>query len=343
MTESLRKNCLQVFLCHASEDKPTVRVLYKKLCSEGFQPWLDEETLIGGQDWRLEIADAVRKTHIVLVCLSHRSITKSGFVQKEIKYALDIADEQPEGIIFIIPLKLEECDVPQRLSRWHWVNYFEENGYKQLIRSLKQKASELNIASEEDNSISLEKIGKLYIQRAFEKAIQKFTKKNPTGKIKISLVGWIGVGKSSIINALTEGRYFSERSDSQRIQGVYNWFDNVFLIDLPHYGDKELYEEITTEVEKESDLIIWVVDAATTRLNFFNFDHVYRNLISNLNNPILIIVNRIDMSPLNLLGRQLELIEEMTGIPPIPVSADKGHNIKNLRRLLIKLLEESFI
>ena len=72
----------------------------------------------------------------MIVCLSRASITKTGYVQKEIKVALDVADEQPEGTIFLIPLRLEECEVPQRLSRWHWVNLFEPGGYERLLRAL---------------------------------------------------------------------------------------------------------------------------------------------------------------------------------------------------------------
>ena len=44
----------------------------------------------------------------MLVCLSHNAITKRGYVQKEIRYALDAADEQPESTIYLIPPKLVE-------------------------------------------------------------------------------------------------------------------------------------------------------------------------------------------------------------------------------------------
>ena len=43
-----------------------------------------------------------------------------------------LLDEKPEGTIFIIPLKLEECDVPGRLAKRHWVNYFENDGYQRF-------------------------------------------------------------------------------------------------------------------------------------------------------------------------------------------------------------------
>lgn len=141
---------LRVFLCHSSGDKVTVRRLYNRLNKEGIDVWLDEQKLLPGQDWNREITKAVRSSDVVLVCLSRGSVNKTGYVQKEIKYALDIADEQPdeqpEDTIFVIPLKLEECEVPERLRRWQWLNFFERNGYEQLVRALQHRASTIGIA-----------------------------------------------------------------------------------------------------------------------------------------------------------------------------------------------------
>jgi hypothetical protein len=86
-------------------------------------PWLDEKKILPGDDWDLEIKRAVRTSDIVLVCLSQHSLTKEGYVQKEIKQALDVADEKPDGTTYVIPLKLEPCDVPERLLKWQWLNY----------------------------------------------------------------------------------------------------------------------------------------------------------------------------------------------------------------------------
>ncbi len=129
----------RIFLCHSSADKEAVRRLYHRLRADGFNPWFDEEDLLPGQDWQLEIPKAVRSSTIVLVCLSRFSVNKSGYIQKEIKYALDVADQQPEGAIFIIPVRIEECIVPDRLSQWQWVDLFEEQGYSRILRALIRK------------------------------------------------------------------------------------------------------------------------------------------------------------------------------------------------------------
>ena len=134
---------LKLFLCHSKDDKPKVRELYHRLVADGFDAWLDEENLLPGQDWDLEIRKAVRESDVVVVCLSKGAVTKTGYVQKEIRFALDVADEQPEGTIFIIPAKLEACQVPLRLNKWQWVNLFETVGYEKLKRSLTHRANNL--------------------------------------------------------------------------------------------------------------------------------------------------------------------------------------------------------
>ncbi len=116
MTETRK---LRVFLCHASQDKPIVRELYRRLNTESWiDPWLDEKKLFPGMDWTFEIEKAVETADVVIVCLSKSSVTKEGYVQKELRKILDVADEKPEGTIFVIPLRLDECLVPQRLKSW---------------------------------------------------------------------------------------------------------------------------------------------------------------------------------------------------------------------------------
>src|SRR5947209_15552193 len=135
---------LSVFLCHASENKPIVRELYRRLQDYNVAPWLDEEELIGGQDWDLEIQKAVRKCDVVLVCLTPAFLVKEGYGQKEIKLALDTALEKPEGANYLIPLKLENCQLLERLRPFHAINYFEEGGFDKLIRALQYRCDAKN-------------------------------------------------------------------------------------------------------------------------------------------------------------------------------------------------------
>jgi hypothetical protein len=134
---------LRVFLCHSSEDKAVVRMLFGRLRADGFAPWLDEENILPGQDWDSEIRRAVRASHVVVVCLSASSVTKEGYVQREIGLALGVADEKPAGTIFVIPARLAPCQVPERFAKWHWVNLFDARGYEQLAAALHAREVQL--------------------------------------------------------------------------------------------------------------------------------------------------------------------------------------------------------
>jgi hypothetical protein len=138
------KRSLKVFLCHAHSDVAAVRALYTRLIKDGVDAWLDKEKLLPGQDWEFEIRKAVRESDVVVVCLS-KQFNQAGFRQKEVRIALNEADMKPEGEIFIIPARLDECNVPQSLQRWHWVDLFEDDGYVRLINALRVRAEKIDL------------------------------------------------------------------------------------------------------------------------------------------------------------------------------------------------------
>ena len=140
MTET--KHPLKVFLCHADVDHKPVRALYDRLVADGVDAWLDKENILPGQAWDYEIRKAVRESDAILVCLS-KQFNQAGYRQKEVRLALDVAMEKPEGAIFIIPARLEECETLESLRPWNWVNLFESDGYDKLMRALNVQAEKV--------------------------------------------------------------------------------------------------------------------------------------------------------------------------------------------------------
>ena len=134
----------RIFLAHASEDKPQVKQLYKQLRERGFNPWLDTIDLVPGQNWREEIPRAIKTAAVCLACLSRHSIDKKGYVQREFRYALSACADLPLDAIYLIPVRLDDCDVPDiqiaelglNLRDRHWVDLFEEEGFEQLIAAI---------------------------------------------------------------------------------------------------------------------------------------------------------------------------------------------------------------
>lgn len=139
---------MRVFISHASTDKQMVRSLYNQLRSKGLTPWLDEEDLLPGMNWKIEIERAVRESDVVLVCLSQRALKRTGHLQKEIDVALEIANERAEKGTFLISVRFEECEVPVPLRDRESVNMFDDRGYRRLLHSLNARARELGLSTD---------------------------------------------------------------------------------------------------------------------------------------------------------------------------------------------------
>jgi len=184
------KHLLKVFLCHASQDKPSVRELAQRLSAEGWiDPWLDEKKLLPGQDWRLKIEEAVETSDIVVICLSSNSISKEGFIQKELRYAKEISLEKLEESIFLIPLRIDECDTPRGLRFYQWADYFGEKKnetYNALLESLRLRYEQkLKIEKEEHVRKEKEKLERQATEKVErEKAEREATERIAKEKIE---------------------------------------------------------------------------------------------------------------------------------------------------------------
>ncbi|MBT9312545.1 SUMF1/EgtB/PvdO family nonheme iron enzyme [Leptothoe kymatousa] len=135
---------VRIFLAHASEDKTAVIDLYQRLKARGFHPWLDKLDLRAGQNWRAEIPKAIRTSDVFIACLSKQSIAKQSYVQREFRIALQEMANKPPGKIYLIPLRLDDCDIPDlrqeesgiSLRDYHWANLFEPDGFDQLVKDI---------------------------------------------------------------------------------------------------------------------------------------------------------------------------------------------------------------
>jgi hypothetical protein len=129
---------LQIFLLHARQDEAIVRRLYQRLIKEGADVWLDREKLLPGQDWVHEIHKAIYRSDAVIACLSEQFNEAGGYRHEELRIALEKANSLPEGVSFLIPARLEVCDLPEPLRRWQCVDLFEPAGYRKLIKVLQE-------------------------------------------------------------------------------------------------------------------------------------------------------------------------------------------------------------
>jgi TIR domain-containing protein len=128
-----------VFVSYAHEDARHADQLSMALARAGLRPWIDRRELLVGQNWRRRIEDAIRSSDLFIALLSPRSLSKRGFVQSELRRALEVAEEMPEHNLYILPARIEECEPAQEaLKRLHRVDLFPDwdAGVRALIRSV---------------------------------------------------------------------------------------------------------------------------------------------------------------------------------------------------------------
>lgn len=126
----------QVFLLYASEDIDFARKLASDLKERGFNPWLDVEQITPGQIWQKSVMRALEESTVAIVLVSEHLSSKKGFVQKELKVALETLQEQKQDMSPVIPVRIDESKVPEIFSHIHWVNFFEEGGIDRLVSGL---------------------------------------------------------------------------------------------------------------------------------------------------------------------------------------------------------------
>ena len=133
------RNGLRVFLAYVEEDKAHVIEIYEALEEAGFSPWMDKKRLLAGQNWLRAIEQAIRGADIFLPCFSRRATQKRGRFQSELRFAMSCAELHPIGETFLMPVRLEECEVPSAISgSIQYVDLFPDTkvAMKRLVKAL---------------------------------------------------------------------------------------------------------------------------------------------------------------------------------------------------------------
>lgn len=78
---------MQVFLSYENSDKDFAVALSSELKRRGVTVWLDQQNLLPGDNWALEIGKALAQSQAMVVLISPESM-RSEQVRREIEYAL---------------------------------------------------------------------------------------------------------------------------------------------------------------------------------------------------------------------------------------------------------------
>jgi TIR domain len=128
---------VRIFLSYAREDEMQVRGVYRRLIDAGFEVWMDKINLLPGQRWQQEIPRAIRNSDFILIFFSKNSVAKRGYVQREFRLALDTLEEMPPDAIHTIPIRLDDCQIPEQFHHLQWSDLSEEGEFDRIVRALR--------------------------------------------------------------------------------------------------------------------------------------------------------------------------------------------------------------
>lgn len=164
----------------------------------------------------------------------------------------------------------------------------------------------------------------------------------------VNIVGNPNVGKSTLMNNLVGERISIITSKAQttrhRIMGIVNGEDfQIVYSDTPgvlspNYKLQESMLHFSQSALVDADILLYVTDTVET----FDKNQHFIQQVQGLEIPILVVINKIDLSNQEALEKQVEALQ--TTFPKaeiFPLSALRKFNIQNLLNRIKELLPES--
>jgi len=302
----MKSDKIKVFLSYAKEDQEIAKKLYDDLHKVGINAWLDSENLVAGENWAVTITEAIKESSFFLPLLSSKTITKRGFVQKELRIALDILDEIPSEDIFIIPIRLDNCDIPyEKLSSIQWVDLFPsyETGFSKILKALLPHKTDI---------------------------------KMPLNEVKLLLVGQGSVGKTSVVNRLINDEFNLHENKTDGIN-INNWLITVnnqkYRLNIWDFGGQEIMHATHQFFLTRRSLYLLVLDCRLEEEE--NRIEYWLKIIQSFggDSPVIVIGNKVDQRSLDIdrrgLKRKYQNIKSI-----IETSCQSGHGIDELKTII---------
>ncbi|CAB3808299.1 hypothetical protein LMG28614_06767 [Paraburkholderia ultramafica] len=138
---------MKVFLSYAKEDGAIVKEFHDHLKAMGLDPWMDQERLLPGQPWEREIDRALKEANVVILFMSPRSVKKRSFVTREANTAIANLRYKKADDIYVIPVLIEQCEVPEEISeRAQYIEISEPGAKNKIVASIMRAAEQQEIA-----------------------------------------------------------------------------------------------------------------------------------------------------------------------------------------------------
>ena len=139
----MQSDSTQVFISYSRKDSEFALKLSNDLKNQGVNTWLDQTDIPGGAEWDNAIEEALEASGKFLIILTKTSVTSSN-VKDELNFALQEKKQ-------VIPILLEDCRLPMRISRRQFVDFSKsyETGLNKLLVQFNKSSSNVDKTSDE--------------------------------------------------------------------------------------------------------------------------------------------------------------------------------------------------
>ena len=97
---------------------------------------MDIHDITGGEDWLHAINIAIDKCELFVPILSNNSVNRRGMIIKEVQRALDKWNGMLPSDIYMIPLRLDDCPIPELVQRLQVIDWKAGKGKSKLLHAI---------------------------------------------------------------------------------------------------------------------------------------------------------------------------------------------------------------
>ncbi len=126
----LKVEGMQIFICYARIDQQFAYQLVEDLSDYEVGIWMDVRSIPHGSNWDMEVQKGLDSSDLMLVLLTPAAASSQNVADE---WSYFIEKNKP-----IVPLLVEPCEVPFRLSRRQRVDFTQDyaRGFQQLIKAI---------------------------------------------------------------------------------------------------------------------------------------------------------------------------------------------------------------
>ncbi|MGL4251958.1 MAG: ribosome biogenesis GTP-binding protein YihA/YsxC [Metamycoplasmataceae bacterium] len=169
---------------------------------------------------------------------------------------------------------------------------------------------------------------------------------------EVCFIGRSNVGKSSLINALSNNNKLAKTSKTPGRTQLINYFNTekgIVVVDLPGYGfakmskiNKEKMHIMLDEYFNESQKLSHIFLLFDARHGLLEEDMLFLNYLSNKNHKIILVGTKIDQTTQSQRHKikQNSIIASFDGKEIFLCSSQKNKNIDKLREYIYSIKDE---